>query len=259
MKIINFIRQYSTRIILALFVVLFLGVFAYFESTKISLKGYEQIYQETFDQSSLSSEWLLIDDGSFHYTGFYDNDQVKIGDGKLTISLVRKDGDAGNQLYASAIRSQATYTYGYFEVTAILPKVNEINAVIALSNDEALINTDPTQGAKIVFASSNNQPYPLLATGVYYDNTQVEAETQNAFVLSLVYGESHRYGVLWDETGYAFYFDGYLLWESEATPTSEKPLYLTFGFEFPYYSNQDLSKLSADFIIKEVKIYQEKP
>lgn len=259
MIIIKFIRQYSTRIILALFVVLFVGVYMYFDSLKISLKGYELIYQETFDQSSLSSDWLLIDDGSFHYTGFYDNDQVKLSDGKLTISLVRKDGDAGNQLYASALRSQASYTYGYFEVTAILPKVNEINAVIALTNDEALINTDPTQGAKIVFASSNNQPYPLLATGIYYDNTQVEAETQNAFVLSLVYGESHRYGVRWNEEGYAFYFDGTLLWESKETPSSVKPLYLTFGFEFPYYSNQDLSNLSADFIIKDVKIYQEQP
>jgi len=259
MKIINLIRQYSTRIILALFVVLGCGVFAYFESTKISLKDYELVSHETFDAGSLSSDWLLIDDGSFHYTGFFDNDQVSLANGQMTILLSRKDGDAGNQLYASAIRSQATYTSGYFEVTAVLPKLNEFNAVIALTSDEALAKSDPSEGAKIVFASSNNAPYPLLATGVYYDNAGEPTETQNAFVLSLVYGETHRYGLRWTTDSYAFYFDGYKLWESEKTPVSKEPLYLTFGFEFPYYSTQDTSALQASFIIKDIKIYQVKP
>jgi len=259
MSILKKITKYSTRIILALFVLFGLGFFAYIQSTRIDMGKLTLASEEQFEGTKLSEKWLLIGDGAFHYTGFYDNDQVTLSEGKLSIRLNRKEGDAGNQLYSSAVRSADTYTSGYFEVTATLPKVNEFNAVIALTSNDALINTDPSLGAKIVFASSNNQPYPLLATGIYYDNEGEPTETQNAFVLSLVYGESHRYGVLWTADSYSFYFDGYKLWESKATPTSTEPLYLTFGFEFPYYATQDITSLDKTFIIDSVKIYSIKP
>ena len=259
MTILKKITKYSTRIILVLFVLFGLGFFAYIQSTRINMKQLTLVSEEKFDGTKLSDKWLLMGDGSFHYTGFYDNDQVSVSDGKLLIRLNRKDGDAGNQLYSSAVRSAETYTSGYFEVTATLPKINEFNAVIALTSNDALINTDPSLGAKIVFASSNNQPYPLLATGIYYESEGEPTETQNAFVLSLVYGESHRYGLLWTADSYSFYFDGYKLWETKSTPTSTEPLYLTFGFEFPYYSTQDLSKLDKTFTINRVRIYSLKP
>lgn len=255
MKLVQTLIKYSTRIILGLFVVFALGFFMYLQSTRIDLKKLSLVQEETFDTALDPAVWALAEDGSFHYTGFYDNDQISISDKALHIKLTYKNGDAGNYLYASAVRSVSTYTSGYFEVKARLPKINEFNAVIALTNDEALNNTDPSQGAKIVFASSNNQPYPLLATGVYYDSQGEATETQNAFVASLVYGESHTYGLLYTPTSYTFYFDGYALWTTKRTPTSTQGLYLTFGFEFPYYTTKDLTGLDETLIIEGVKIY----
>jgi len=259
MKTIQLITKYSTRIILALFVVLALGFTFYTESQKINLKNFTLVSTEEFDATALSDAWLLAEDGSFHYTGFYSNDQVSVADGKLKIRLSKEGGIKGDQLYSTMVRSAQSYTTGYFEVTATLPKINEFNAIIALSSDEALGNTDPSQGAKIVFASSNNQPYPLLATGIYYDNLGDPTETQNAFVLSLIYNESHRYGLLWTPTNYAFYFDGVKLWESTKTAVSTEALYLTFGFDFPYYTTQDISALDQTFSIDSVKIYTLNP
>jgi len=259
MKIIKIMTKYSTRIILGLFAVLAIGFIVYMQSTQISMSKLTLVKEDTFDGTSLSEDWLIIDDGSFHYTGFFDKSQVSVVDGNLSIKLSYKDGAAGEYLYSSEIHSAASYTTGYFEVTAILPKINNFNAVIALSSHDALLNTDPALGAKIVFASSNNQPYPLLASGIYYDNLGDPTETKNPFIASLIYGEAHRYGVLWTKDSYSFYFDGYKLWESAKTATSTKPLYLSFGFEFPYYTTQDITKIDQTLIIKSVKIYELKP
>ncbi len=259
MSTLKLFTKYSTRIILVLFVLFLAGFFIMIQSTRIDLNDFSLVVNEEFQGSGLNAKWETVDNGSFHYTGFYSDDQISINDGQVVISLNRKLGSDGNQLYSSAFRSALTYTSGYFEVTAILPKVSDFNAVIALTNDDALTNIDPSKGAKVVFASSLNQPYPLLSTGIYYENGGEPTETQNAFVPSAIYNEAHRFGLLWDKESYSFYFDGYRLWESSKTAVSTEPMYLTVGFEFPYYTTQDITKLDQTFVIDSIRIYKLKP
>jgi hypothetical protein len=259
MKIINLIVKHSTKIILALFLVLMVGFFAYTQSQKLDMKTLTLVSEEKFEGTSLGENWEPLYDGAFRYTGFYSNDQISVSDGQLKIKLSRLGGDKGNQIYSSVVRTKATFTSGYFEVTATLPKINEFNAIISLTNDSALENTDPASGAKIVFGSSNNQPYPFLASGVYYDNLGDPTETQNAFVLSLLYNEPHRYGLLWTETSYTFYLDGSKLWETKKTATSTEPLYLTLGFDFPMVSEKDNTTIDQTLTIDSVRIYSINP
>ncbi len=259
MKVLKFISKNSTQIILVLFACVVIGVYLVTQSQKLKMDQLTLISTDEFDQSSLSEAWQLMNDGTFLYTGFYSDDQASIIDGQLKIKLSRETGIKGDQVYSTTIRTAMTYTSGYFEVKAILPKINEYNAIIALTNDDALENTDPSKGAKVVFASSNNQPYPLLATGIYYDNLGEPTETNNAFVLSLIYNEPHRYGLLWTPTSYAFYFDGYKLWESTKTDVSNEPMYLTLGFDFPFYTTQEFAELNETLIVEYVKIYSINP
>jgi beta-glucanase (GH16 family) len=259
MSTLKLFTKYSTRIILVLFVLFLVGFFVMIQSTRIDLTSLSLLINEEFQGSDLNAHWETMGDGAFYYTGFYSDEQLAVNDGQVVITLSRKDGINGNQLYSSAFRSAQTYTSGYFEVTAILPKISDFNAVIALTNEEALTNTDPSQGAKVVFASSLNQPYPLLSTGIYYENGGEATETQNAFVPSAIYNEPHRFGILWDEDSYSFYFDGYRLWESTKTAVSTKPLYLSVGFEFPYYTTQDITTLNQSFVIDSIRIYKIKP
>lgn len=259
MKIIQQLIKHSTKIILALFLVLMVAFFAYTQSQKLDMKTLTLVSEEKFDGTSLSEDWAPLYDGAFRYTGFYSNDQIKVADGQLNIKLSRLGGDKGNQIYSSVVRTKATFTSGYFEVTATLPKINEFNAILSLTNDSALENTDPALGAKIVFGSSNNQPYPFLATGIYYDNLGEATETQNAFVLSFLYNEPHRYGLLWTETSYTFYVDGSKLWETSKTKTSTEALYLTLGFDFPMISEKDNTTLDQTLIIDSVRIYSINP
>ena len=249
------ILRFKNRIILGLMGLLVIGVFVYLDTQRIKLKQMTLLYTEDFNTATLSDDWIIMRDGSFHYTGFYADQQVSVADGQLKIRLSQESFSKGDSVYSSTIRSAQTFTSGYFEVTANLPKINEFNAVIALTNDEALSNTDPTLGAKIVFASSSDQPYPLLATGVYYDHQGDPTETQNAFVLSFLYNQPHRFGLLWTAKSYAFYFDGLKLWETKQTAVSVKPLYLTIGFDFPYSTMLNTLLLDQTLIVDSVKIY----
>lgn len=259
MATLKLFTKYSTRIILVLFVLFLVGFFVMIQSTRIDLNSLSMVINEEFQGYGLNAHWESVDNGSFHYTGFYSDDQISVNDGQVIINLSRKIGSDGNQLYSSAFRSTMMYTSGYFEVTATLPKISDFNAVIALTNDDALTNTDPSKGAKVVFASSLNQPYPLLSTGIYYENGGDPTETQNAFVPSAIYNEPHRFGLLWDKDSYSFYFDGYRLWESSKTSVSTEPMVLSVGFEFPYYTTQDITNLNQSFIIDSIRIYKLKP
>jgi hypothetical protein len=258
-KIIQLILKYKNKIILSLFVFLMIGIAVYTQSQKIDFRKLTLSTEEKFDGTNLSEEWIIMKDGSFQYTGFYSDDQVSVSNGQLRIKLSRVGGDKGDQIYSSVVRSSATYTSGYFEVTATLPKISEFNAIISLTNDNALENTDPTFGATVVFGSSNNQPYPFLATGIYYDNLGDPTETQNTFVLSFLYSEPHRFGLLWTDKSYSFYFDENKLWESNKTDSSTEPMYLTMGFEFPLSTTLEDAEIDQVFLIEGVKIYTINP
>jgi beta-glucanase (GH16 family) len=253
MKAWKWIQHHYVKVVSGLLVAFLIGFWLYLQSQRIDLKGYTLSYEETFDGSALSEDWTTVGDGSFRYIGFYDDDQVKVEDGKLVIGLTYKLGDKGIQLYGSEVQSTFGINQGYVEVRAKLPKSNVINAVISLSTEAALSTTDPTQGAKIVFASTQHAPYPLIATGIYYSMNA--PETENAVAMSLVYGEFHTYGLLWTEESYAFYFDGIKLWESVKTPTSTVEETLSFAFEFPYYTQQDIKTLDITLEIDSVRIY----
>ena len=253
MKVWKWILRHYTTIILGILVAFLIGFWMYLQSQRVDLNGYTLSYEATFDEDALPEDWTPVGDGSFRYIGFYDDDQVSVQDGKLVIHLTYLDGDKGTQLYGSEVQSTFGINQGYVEVRAKLPKSNAVSAVIALTTESALSTQDPTQGAKIVFASSQNAPYPLIATGIYYSMST--PETENAVAMSLVYDEFHTYGLLWTEDSYAFYFDGIKLWESVKTPTSTVDEVLSFAFDFPYYTKQDVKTLNLTLEIDSVRIY----
>jgi hypothetical protein len=253
MKLWTWIQRHYVKLIGGLLIAFLIGFWLYLQSQRIDLKGYTLSYEETFEGTALSEDWTPVGDDSFRYIGFYDDEQVSVRDGKLTIQLAYKLGGKGLHLYGSEVQSTFGMTRGYVEVRAKLPKSNAINAVISLTTPDALSTTDPTQGAKIVFASTQHYPYPLLATGIYYSMSA--PETENAVAISAVYGEFHTYGLLWTEESYTFYFDGYKLWESAKTPTSTVEQTLSFAFEFPYYTQQDIKSLDIALEIDSVRIY----
>lgn len=253
MKLWTWIERHYVKLIGGLLIAFLIGFWMYLQSQRVDLNGYTLEYEEEFDGSALSEDWTPVGDGSFRYLGFYDDDQVSVDEGKLIIHLTYKDGDKGLQLYGSEVQSTFAIHHGYIEVRAKLPKSNAVNAVISLTTPSALSTPDPTQGAKILFASTQNYPYPLIGTGIYYSMSA--PETENAVALSLVYGEFHTYGLLWTETSYAFYFDGIKLWESVKTPTSTVDQTLSMAFEFPYYTQQDIKTLDLTLEIDSVRIY----
>lgn len=253
MKAWKWFERHYPKIIGGLLVAFLVGFWLYLQSQRIDLKGYTLSVEENFDGTELTESWTPQGDGSFHYVGFYSDQQVSVRDGHLVINLGYREGDKGQQLYGSEVRSTFTMNHGYIEVKARLPKSNTVNAVISLTTDDALTNADPTQGSKIVFASTQHYPYPLQALGIY--NALSVPETENAVVLSAVYGEFHTYGLLWTEESYAFYFDGYKVWESVTTPTSTVDQKLSFAFEFPYYTRDDVTQLNVELEIDSVKVY----
>jgi beta-glucanase (GH16 family) len=253
MKIWTWLQRHYPKIIGGLLVAFLIGFWLYLQSQRIDLKGYTLSFSEEFEGSELSESWTPQGDGSFRYVGFYSDQQVSVRDGRLVINLAYRDGQKGQQLYGSEVQSTFTIQRGYVEVKAKLPTSNTINAVIALTTANALSTADPTQGSKIVFASTQHYPYPLQALGIY--NALRAPETENAVVLSAVYGEFHTYGLLWTEERYVFYFDGFKVWESEKTPTSTVDQLLSFAFEFPYYTREDVTQLNLDLEIDSVKVY----
>lgn len=253
MKLWTWLEHHYPKIIGALLIAFIVGFWMYLQTQRINLKGYTLSFEDHFEGSDLSESWTPVGDQSFHYTGFYDNDRVSLRDGNLVINLSYYEGAKGFQLYGSEVRSTFSIQRGYVEVRAKLPKSNVVNAVIALTTEDALSTADPTQGAKVIFASTHHYPYPFLATGIYYALSV--PETEDAIALSAIYGEYHTYGLLWTETKYAFYFDGIKLWESVKTPTSTVDQILSFAFEFPYFTRVDVTELNVDLLIDFVKVY----
>jgi hypothetical protein len=249
--------KYKNVIIIGLLVISLsvLGVF-YF-SNRLDRSQLVLTLHDGFDSAdSLSTNWNSYEKESFRYCGYYSDTQLSIKDGKLIISLADVVGFQGQYLYSAAVDSKLSQTYGYFEVKATLPAVNDFYATIALSNANVKDGTDPAQGAKVVFGSSRNNPYPFLDSGIYYDIENGGGVQKNPFVLAFLYGQSHTFGVLWTESSYTFYLDDNKVYESTGILTSTQAMNIVLSFEFPFYTEKDTTGIHYEFSIDEVNIYQ---
>jgi len=251
------IIKYKNYIIIVLLVISLSVLGMFYFGNRLDRSKLTLVLHDGFDNAeSLSTNWSSYEKESFRYIGYYSDSQLKVEDGKLIITLEDVAGFQGQYLYSAALESNLSQTYGYFEVKATLPSINDFYATIALSNDNVKDGTDPAEGAKVVFGSSRNNPYPFLDSGIYYDLENGGGVQQNPFVLAFLYGQSHTFGVLWTEDSYTFYLDDNKVYESKDILTSTQAMKIVLSFEFPFYTEKDTTGIHYEFKIDEVNIYQ---
>lgn len=252
---------------------------------KVDLTDYELTFADEFDGDSLNLDnwYLRTSSRPVRRGGYWSMDQAQVSDGNLIITTEYKaDGEHGPGWYTAGITTEDRFEqkYGYYECRCILPEGNGLWSAFWLTNDNVgkLTTGNAKKGAEIdVFES----PYWHLGEGrrnkvtsnIHYNGYELLTRYKNVAITKLdndPYKEYNTYGMLWDETGYTYYINGYKIGHSAYGGVSQVKEYMllscevegaearpTNGWSGTIESN-DKDSFRAEFKVDYVRVYQKK-
>lgn len=196
-------------------------------------------------------------------------DICKVTDGVFTSGIETRKTVDGESIMTF---SQA---FGYFEATVIVPRGSGMWSAFWLqSNQCGQVGNKGKDGSEIdIFESSFMQDNPTkTGQAIHYDAYDAPFYRSKGNVTdtgkNLYDGEEHTYALKWTPTRYVMYVDGEAVWDTNYGGVSRTPEFLRLTTEIrdtgwgPYaqqighFENHDDG--TNDFIIKEVKVYQNK-
>lgn len=194
-------------------------------------------------------------------------DVCKVTDGIFTSGIETRKNVDGESVMTF---SQA---FGYFEATVIVPRGSGMWSAFWLqSNQCGQVGNKGEDGSEIdIFESSFMKNNPTkTGQAIHYDAYDPPfyrcGDNVTDTGKNLYDGEEHTYALKWTPTQYVMYVDGEVVWNTNYGGVSKTPEFLRLTTEIrdsgtgPYgqkigqFENRDDG--ANDFIIKEVKVYQ---
>jgi beta-glucanase (GH16 family) len=219
--------------------------------------GYELVWEDQFDGTALdSSKWEVRGTGP-RALGFVSPDAVKVENGYLKLSALKKDG----RILIGAVGTQGRYMtrYGYFECRVQLQKSPGIWAAFWIQSPDIAKGEDPASyGAEIDIMEFFKKLGPdIVSHNVHwaYGPHQKTTHGMQSYRKGVSDG-FHTFAVEWTPAKYAFFVDGYKYYEV-TTGISQIEEYLILSMEIPSDPKEISNAVFPDvFTVDYVKVYQ---
>ena len=291
-KLVKAFTEFDFRKVAALFVTIcqLFGSFVFdtpvtpYKDT-IDMSRFELVWEDEFDNGFDTTKWqghyvYGANDTQPRDTAYWNRDQVSFTDDgymKITVEY-KEDGPAGPNYYSYGMETNPNkrydkgyegyeQTYGYFEISCILPEGKGINPAFWLLTDGMWDdNTDGgISGAEVDVLETNTKYDPLDPTfnSVYHtihvDSYEEEHKSEIAglFYANNPYEEFNTYGVEWNSEEYIFYINGVETARTSFGGVCEVPLYLiiSVGVDENIVDNEFLP---TSMVVDYVRCYQYK-
>lgn len=260
-----------------LLIVCFLSVFSFtacetenegfFRDRRLNLTGYELSFCDEFEGDSLDlSAWEYQSTGA-RRDAFLHPGQVSVSGGNLVISGEYKEGEFGEGWYAGMLRLKEEQTYGYFEIRCIPNDSEDFWSafwLIAPNCYSHELSQGGISGAEIdIFESYKNHAPTTknyIASTIHCNGSDGDAENIDSLRVAKKFvpnlrTEYHTFGLLWTESEYVFYIDGYESARSSfGSGVSAVPESVLVSLEPPDEISLDKST-KTHFYVDYVKIY----
>ena len=257
---------------------------AYEPDTKhpINLNGYKLVFSDEFEGDAVDeSIWELIGgDGVPSRAGIRTSKYTYVDNGNLHLPMKLVDfeweGVTRKAYTLTDMQLRQTFTYGYYECRAIMPKCHNGSGAFWIQSPDAYTDgVAPKGGVEIDINES--QCYAGSHTGSYQNDPQVyevnihynsDANRQKLRAHGIkvpgedMYENFHTYGLLWTPDWYVFYVDGYPAYKTQfgvAGPKAVEHIRLSTdlrGSNFQLDSNSWVQDGETEMIVDYVKVWQ---
>ncbi|WP_181983727.1 glycoside hydrolase family 16 protein [Bacteroides ovatus] len=206
---------------------------------------FELVWQDEFVGEHLDmNKWSYRQLGN-RYDAINIEDAVSLKDGNLVINTYDDIVNEERKFYTGMIRSNAEWTYGYFEAKIKFDSYPGMWSAFWVQSPTTGLNNgqpDPENtGVEMDImehrhsGQSGENLQNLFAGGLIwngYDNPHNKSVTCREERTELANGY-HTYGMEWNGKGYYFYYDGELVksWETPEVPISRVDQYIIFSSE----------------------------
>jgi beta-glucanase (GH16 family) len=220
-------------------------------------KKWKLVWSDEFDGNAVDkNKWYTPGDHVARSSGAWSDKALKVGDGVLQFQVIRENGLLVSAGLSTENRFSATY--GYWEIRARLPRTPGYRPAFWLSskkiNDPA-DSSHPTEIDVIEYPGRGQNIHVNLHWGGYKEFHQATGS-----IVPVSNPEQfHTYGVWWSSSGYSFYVDGKLVWQSAGGGVSTGPEFIRLGNEpFPVAPDPLPEHFPDDdtFTVDYVRVYQ---
>lgn len=221
--------------------------------------GYELVWEDDFDGKALDpAKWEVRGVGPRNL-GFVSAEAVKVEDGYLKLSALRKDG----QILLGAVGTQNHFMtrYGFYECRAQLQKQAGVWGAFWIQSPDIAKGEDPAvYGAEIdIMECFKKLGTDIVSHNVHwaYGPHQQTTHGMQSYLKGVSTG-FHTFGLEWTPRKYVFFVDGYKFYEV-TKGISHIPEYLILSMEIPADPQEIHHTVFPDvFTIDYVKVYQKK-
>ena len=252
------------------------------KSSPIDLTGYKLVFSEEFEGDAIDeSVWSVYHGPAFAArAGIRTSEYTRVKDGKLYMPIKLVDYELNGETIKTwaidDIQLKQTYSFGYFEFRAIMPKAHNGSGGFWMQSPQAYTDgVAPRGGAEIDICES--QCYKGSHIGSYGNDPQIyevnihynsEANRQKLRAHGIkvpgadMYENFHTYGVLWTPKWYVFYVDGLAAYKTTfgvAGPEADEYVRLSTdlrGGNYQKASDAFVENDDTDMIVDYVKIWQ---
>lgn len=247
-----------------------------FESP-LSYEGYDLIWQDEFNGTSLSNDWVHeLGDGCPNLCGwgnnelqFYRRENTEVKDGFLIIKALR-ESVGGKNFTSSRIKTegQKSFTYGRFDIRAVLPKGQGLWPAIWMLGDNIPQVGWPACGEidimEMVGGSANGRDNTVHGT-VHWDNNGQYANFGGSVSLSqgIFNDKFYVFSVIWDESKIVWLLDNVPYHQIDTTPQAldefRKPHFFLFnvavGGNWPGSPDSNTS-FPQQMVVDYIRVFQ---
>lgn len=222
--------------------------------------GYALAWEDEFNGTALDPKKWEVRGVGPRALGFVSPEAVKVENGCLRLSALKKEG----RILLGAVGTQDRFMarYGYFECRAQLQQSSGIWAAFWIQSTEISKGEDPAiYGAEIdIMEFFKKLGTDIVSHNVHwaYGPNQKTTRGMQSYRAGLSQG-FHRFAVEWTPEKYVFFVDGYRYYEV-TTGISHIEEYLILSMEIPSQAGEIEKAVFPDvFIVDYVKVYQKKP
>jgi beta-glucanase (GH16 family) len=221
--------------------------------------GYELVWEDPFDGNELDAKKWEVRGIGPRALGYVSAEAVKVENGCLKLSAMRKDG----RILLGAVGTQNRFMtrYGFFECRAELQKQRGVWAAFWIQSPAISEGEDPAiYGAEIDIMECFRKLGPdIVSHNVHwaYGPNQKTTRGMQSYLKGV--GEGfHTFALEWTPDKYAFFVDGYKFYEV-TTGISRIEEYLILSMEIPAEPKDIESTVFPDvFTVDYVKVYRKK-
>jgi len=208
-------------------------------TTPISYAGYNLVWNDEFDGTSLNSQNWTPETGAGGWGNnelqYYKADNASVSGGLLTIEA--RNETYQNSSYTSArliSKNKQTFTYGRVDIRALLPKGQGIwPALWTLGNNIGNVGWPACGEIDIMEMVGGNNREKTVHGTVHWDNGgHVQSGQPYTLPSGIFADEYHVFTIIWDETKITWYVNDIKFNEVDITPSHMSEFHLPQFFIF---------------------------